>query len=142
MLYHFGVSHSLPQFGSCFLSLSQSLCKSALMTTFPLRSRIFWIKSDFFNEFNADSDKFKIFVLLSPILNNLLKCPRREMKIIKGNAVRMFGIIVFTVVLQCWEKQRGDKFKQGVSLQCIVIFNLVKLDIHLEKIHTWKKFSS
>ena len=55
-------------------NFSQSLCKSASMTTFPLRSMIFWIKSYFFNEFNADSDKFKIFVLLSPILSNLLKC--------------------------------------------------------------------
>ena len=55
-------------------NFSQSLCKSASMTTFPLRSTIFWIKSYFFNEFNADSDKFKIFVLLSPILSNLLKC--------------------------------------------------------------------
>ena len=41
------------------------------------------IKSDCFNEFNADSDKFKIFALLSPILKNIPKCPRREMKILK-----------------------------------------------------------
>ena len=61
----------------------QSLCRSASMTTVPLRSSIFWTKTDFFNEFNTDSGKFKIFVLLSPNLNNLLKCPRREMKILK-----------------------------------------------------------
>ena len=61
----------------------QSSCRSASMTTFPLRSRIFWTNPDFFNEFNADFDKFKIFLLLSPVLNNPLKCARREMKILK-----------------------------------------------------------
>ena len=61
----------------------QSSCRSASMTTFPLRSRIFWTNSDFFNEFNVDFDKFKIFLLLSPVLYNPLKCQRREMKILK-----------------------------------------------------------
>ena len=59
------------------------LCTPISMTAFPLRSRIFWTKSDFFNGFNADSDKFKIFVLLSHILNNLLKHLDTEMKILR-----------------------------------------------------------
>ena len=38
------------------------------------------------------------------------------------------------------EKQCGDKLEQGVSMQCIVFFSLIKLDIHFKKIHTWKFF--
>ena len=64
---------------------SESLCRSASTVPFLLKSRVFRTTSDFFNEFNADLDKFKIFLLLSPILNNLLTCPRREMKILKFN---------------------------------------------------------
>ena len=33
----------------------------------------------------------------------------------------------------------GDKFEQVGSVQCIVFFNLVKLNIHLKKIQAWKK---
>ena len=47
---------------------SDSLCKSVSTITFPFRSSIFCTKSDFFSEFNADSERFKILVLLSPIL--------------------------------------------------------------------------
>ena len=35
-----------------------------------------------------------------------------------------------------------DKFEQGSSAQYIVVFNLVKLNTHLEKITHLKKFSS
>ena len=124
MLYHFGVSYSLPKFGSCFLSLSvfsQSLCKSALMTTFPLRSRIFWIKSHFFNEFNADSDKFKIFVLLSPILNNLLKCRRREMKILKFNrSFCQFTSLPYGCSAQKWLIVKQEKLSTLISFIFII----------------------
>lgn len=51
------------------------------MTTFPLRCKINCTKSDLFNKFNADSDKFNMFAVFSPILNNILKRPRIEMKI-------------------------------------------------------------
>ena len=44
--------------------------------------------------------------------------------------------------LLCWEKQHQDKLEQGGSMQCIVFFSLVKLDINLKKITHSKKFSS
>ena len=40
----------------------------SMSNTFPFRSSIFCTKSDFFTEFNADSERSKILILLSSIL--------------------------------------------------------------------------
>ena len=47
---------------------SDILCKSVSTITFPFRSNIFYTKSEFFSVVKADSERFKILVLLSPIL--------------------------------------------------------------------------
>ena len=47
--------------------------------------------------------------------------------------------------LPCFNAEKsssGKKFEQESSVQCIVFFNLVKLNIHLKKIIHLKKFSS
>ena len=40
----------------------------SINNNFPCRPYIFSTKSDFFSEFNADTERFKILVLLLPIL--------------------------------------------------------------------------
>ena len=62
----------------------------------------------------------------------------------------MLGIALGTarvklVRRQCFNTEKssgGDNFEQGGSVQCIVFFNLVKLDMHLKKITHLKEFSS
>ena len=62
----------------------------------------------------------------------------------------MFGIALGTARVklvrpQCFNIEKsssGDNFEQGGSVQCIVFFNLVKLNMHLKKITHLKKFSS
>ena len=75
---------SLDHFEGCY-SLSQSIFFN-LFTVFMqvticnYISRIFLTKSHFSYEFSPNSDRFRVFVLLSPILINLLMCPGREIK--------------------------------------------------------------
>ena len=47
-----------------FLFFLQSVFNSTSTKTFSLKSRVFWIKYHFFNKFNVDSDRLRIFLLL------------------------------------------------------------------------------
>lgn len=74
-LDHFEGCYSLPQ--SIFFKLFTVFMQVTIYNYF---SRIFLTKSHFSYEFSPNSDRFRVFVLLSPILINLLMCPRREIK--------------------------------------------------------------
>ena len=82
MVYVLFMVYVLDQFKVCFNLFTEFMQVSFKNNfSFDLRSGIFWTKSHLSNEFSADSNRFRMFVLLWPILINRLECPRREIRI-------------------------------------------------------------